>query len=123
MNVVVVAAGLIAATSAAGACPQGSGIAGSVSLGPLCPVERPGMTCSKPIAATLLVMREDGTRAAEVRSADDGTFRVCLPPGNYDIAPQPLKKDARLPRGMPERVVVDPHEVSRVLVSYDTGIR
>jgi len=114
---------IAAVTGAAALCPDGSGIAGTVSLGPLCPVERPGMTCSKPVAATLVITRDDGTRAAQVRSADDGTFHVCLPPGSYDISPQPLKKDAVLPRGASQHVEIKAHELARVVVQYDTGIR
>ena len=123
MNAMLISAAILASLSQTALCPDGSGIAGTVSLGPLCPVERPGMTCSKPIAASLVITRDDGMRAAEVRSADDGTFHVCLGPGEYDIAPQPLKKDAILPRGVTQHVTVEAHKLSRVVVGYDTGIR
>src|SRR5438270_5552691 len=69
-----------------------SGIQGTVTAGPTCPVESnppiPGCE-DRPLAATVIV-RSPATGAELTRftSADDGTFRVSLIPGTYVLDPQ-----------------------------------
>lgn len=62
-----------------------TGIDGTVTLGPTCPVERIDSPCpDRPYAAHITIWRGD-IQVAETRSGDDGRFRVILPPGTYRV--------------------------------------
>ncbi|HVQ22082.1 MAG TPA: hypothetical protein VMT36_02320, partial [Candidatus Saccharimonadia bacterium] len=71
--------------------PPGTGIHGTVTLGPTCPVEKVGEPpCVTPYAATLVITSaEDDSVVARVSSGPDGAFSVDVPPGDYVIVPQP----------------------------------
>ena len=71
--------------------PPGTGIHGTVTLGPTCPVEKVGEPpCVTPYAAKLVVTSaDDGSVVARVTSGPDGTFTVDVPPGDYVIVPEP----------------------------------
>ncbi len=100
-----------------------SGIAGRVILGPLCPVERPGMVCSHPLAATLRIQRPDGSFVADVRSDAQGRFAVGVPQGSYIVLPLRLHPHESLPYGRSVTVNVAAHGFTWIDVYYDTGIR
>lgn len=101
--------------------PVNSGIEGDVSLGPISPVSRPGEVNSRPFAAEVIVRRaSDNHIAAEFRSADDGTFRVELPPGRYLVEPQ---QGDPLPIASPQEVTVVAGRFTQIHVDYDSGIR
>jgi hypothetical protein len=98
----------------------GTGIAGLVLIGPQCPVVREGEECpDRPLAATIEVYA--GSRlVTTVTSGSDGVFSVALEPGTYRLVP--------LSPGGPvfaseETVDVLTGETTRVLISYDSGIR
>gem|GEM_PF-1053125 len=114
---------LMASAGVAGAGRCDSGIAGSVSLGPLCPAERPGMVCSRPLESTIDVLASDGKRVATAHSAKDGTFKVCLPPGKFTLVPERIKNDTFWPRPIAQEADVAAGRFTQVNVSYDTGIR
>jgi hypothetical protein len=103
--------------------PPGTGIKGTVTLGPTCPVEQVGQPpCVEPYAASLVVTSaEDGSVVARISSGADGTFTVDLPPGDYVIVPQPGGDP--FPYGTPVDVMVVAGAYSQVEVAYDTGIR
>ncbi len=99
---------------------------GHATAGPVCPVETvpPDPACApRPVAAAEVVIRdESGETVARVRTADDGRFAVSLPPGTYELVPQPVEG---LMGTAPSVVVVlaegtDPDPVE---IGYDTGIR
>ncbi len=100
-----------------------SGVAGRVTLGPLCPVERPGMVCSRPLAATLRVTRADGSFVADVRSDAQGRFALGVTEGSYTILPLQLHPNAHFPYGRSVAVKVAAHAFTWIDVYYDTGIR
>ena len=100
-----------------------SGVAGRVILGPLCPVERPGMVCSRPLAATLRVNRADGSFVADVRSDAQGRFALGVKQGSYTVVPLQLHANSSLPYGRSVTVKVAAHAFSWIDVYYDTGIR
>lgn len=120
---------LVAASVLAGACARStstvpsanSGIEGTVLLGPTCPVETQDSPCpAKPFATDVVVSTVDGEKVAEVRSGDDGRFRVAVPPGEYLITVEKLEgiQFAKpLSLTVPEGAFVD------VTVSVDSGIR
>jgi hypothetical protein len=81
----------------------------------------PRGTClGVPIEASQIVSRKtDGRteRVATFRSAQDGSFLVKLPPGEYVITSSPGQGLGRLP---PARVRVQGSETSRVVLTYGT---
>jgi len=122
--VVVLLVLVLAACGPSGAtAPPGTGIRGTITLGPTCPVEQVGQPpCVEPYAATLVVTSaEDGSVVARVDSAADGTFQVDLPPGAYVINPEPGGDP--FPFGKPVDVTVVAGAYTQVEVAYDTGIR
>ena len=106
--------------------PDASGVHGTVTAGPTCPVEtqppQPGCE-ERPVAGAVLVFTDgSGTEVARVTSNADGTYAVELPPGAYRVTPQPVKGLMGTPA--PMDVVVDAGgPMTELPVSYDTGIR
>jgi hypothetical protein len=97
-----------------------TGIDGSVTLGPMCPVERADSPCpDRPYAARITIWR-DGTLVLETRSGDDGRFRALLPPGTYRVVGE---SESALPRGSEETVTVDEGRLTPVQIRFDSGIR
>ena len=101
-----------------------SGVQGTVSLGPVCPVERipPDPACAdKPYATAVLIYRT-GSDAPFVIGASDsaGHFKLSLPPGSYSVTAGSGKT---LPRCAREDAAVVPDEYTTVDISCDSGIR
>ena len=117
---VVLMAGCGSSTPSA---PAHTGIKGTVTLGPTCPVQQADQPpCVTPLAATLAITSaDDGSVVARVSSGPDGTFSVDLPPGDYVIVPEPGGDP--YPTGQPVEVTVEAGTYAQVEVAYDTGIR
>ena len=65
------------------------GIEGTVTIGPISPVSRPGEINSRPYVATFVIRAlADNQIVATVTSAADGTFRVSVPAGEYVVESQ-----------------------------------
>jgi hypothetical protein len=114
--------GLCAAGCAGAASGRGDteGIEGRVTLGPTCPVEIQGSPCpDRPFATGVVVTDGSGRAVAEVRSSDDGSFRVALPPGTYTV----VAKHVGPGGSKPVRVIVRSARFTRVVVRVDSGIR
>jgi hypothetical protein len=120
---------LVAASLLAGGCARsssssgsgGSGIQGTVLLGPTCPVETIEHPCpDKPIVADVVVSSTDGKKVAGVRSGDDGRFSVAVPPGDYVITVLDLDG---MQFAKPLSVTVRDGRFVEVTVSVDSGIR
>ena len=109
---------------ATGVQPHDSGIRGTVSLGPTCPVERdpPDPQCAdKPYATKLSITRSGSSSAfATAQSASDGTFSIPVPPGSYTVSAQ---SGTMLPRCAPVSVSVTSTQYAVADISCDTGIR
>jgi hypothetical protein len=107
------------------ALPDATGVRGTVTAGPTCPVERepPDPACAeRPVAGAVLVFSDaDGTEVARATSAADGTFTVELAPGAYQVTPQPVDGLMGTPAVMDVEVEAGPP--TELQVSYDTGIR
>ena len=106
-----------------GAPPADSGIEGTVTIGPMCPVEREDSPCpDQPFEATIVIENEGGDEVTEVTSGEDGRFRVALAPGRYTLVPQSPSAGAP-PQAGKQAVEVLAGAYTQVAVQYDSGIR
>lgn len=106
-----------------GILPGESGITGTVTAGPTCPVvpANDPNCADRPVeGVTILVLDAGGREVARVATDAAGRFAVTLPAGPYMIEPQPAKGYLRTPE--PVAVNVGDGYVS-VALAYDTGIR
>ena len=121
--VVLVVAVLAACGNETGASDAGSGIEGTVRIGPTCPVEMAESPCEDaPYRATITVT-EGGEIVATGESSEDGTFRIEVPPGTYIVTAEPLVADAIAHADPLPHLVVDAGAFTHVEVSFDSGIR
>lgn len=104
--------------------PYKSGVRGTVSLGPTCPVMRdpPDPLCAdKPYATAITVYRTGSSAPLVVGNSDaSGVFEFALPPGSYSLA---ASGGTTLPRCSPAEVTVAPNVYTTTTISCDTGIR
>lgn len=101
-----------------------SGIRGTVTAGPTCPVMQnpPDPQCAdKPLQTLVAVFRTvDAVHAiALLQSKADGTFEVSLPPGDYVVG----AGESNLPRCPQTPATVGPTGYTDISISCDTGIR
>jgi hypothetical protein len=113
-----------AVACAGGAAGDGtSGIQGRVTIGPQCPVMQAGSPCpDAPYVASVRVLH-DGAEVATGRSAQDGTFRIPVPPGRYVVEGVPLDDAGLVAATAQQDVVVTADGYTRVDLSFDSGIR
>jgi hypothetical protein len=98
-----------------------SGVRGRVLYGPTCPVERPGVSCTRPYQTWISARREPrGRLAARVQSSVAGYFTVRLAPGRYVLVAQGGRP---FPRAIPQTVTVRPGRETNVTLTVDSGIR
>lgn len=100
-----------------------TGIRGTVTLSPTCPVEQPGQVCVEPYEADLRIECRDGSDIVTIRSDASGEFQVKLPPGEYRIVPLQPDSDSPFPVASLVDVVVPDDGFADVQIDYDTGIR
>lgn len=112
------------AKRAGNAVPPVSGVRGTISLGPTCPVMRdpPDPQCADKPYATSIVARgtEANANAYVGRSNTSGAFELTLPPGSYTLT---AGGDTMLPRCNPVVVTVAASGYTTTTISCDTGIR
>lgn len=100
--------------------PGESGIAGRVTLGPTCPVQRVDSPCpDRPYEATIQVVDADGRVVAETRSRADGSYFAAV--AGRVHGPSGLAQHAA-PRG-DVTVSVAAGNVTGLYIRYDSGIR
>ncbi len=98
-----------------------SGIFGKATLGPMCPVQREDDPCPpQPYQATFTIVTQGGIDLGQIVTAEDGTFRVALPPGEYVLYPE---LQAIFPFASEQAFTVRVGEYTEILLEYDTGIR
>lgn len=99
-------------------------ISGSVTLSPVCPVERmpPDPQCApKPFATEIKVFDDNGGKLVKtIQSLSDGSYTLTLPYGNYMLQATGGKT---LPQCSPINLRVQAPTVNNVSISCDTGIR
>jgi hypothetical protein len=84
-------AGTTAGASSTASGAHTTGIRGTATAGPVCPVEKipPDPSCApRPVAAVLVFRDPSGSEIARGTTAADGTFFVDLRPGVYTVEPQ-----------------------------------
>jgi hypothetical protein len=122
--VAILSAGLLSVFFATIACEDAvtdSGVKGEVRIGPINPVEQPGVDNTAPYSARLTVrsVPEDNV-VAETVSDGDGLFLIYLPPGDYVLVPE---NGDPLPIAESQAFTVSPGRFTTVDVAYDSGIR
>lgn len=104
--------------------PASSGVQGTITLGPTCPVERtpPDPACADKPYSTTVTARAVGSNAvvATTKSATDGSFKIDLAPGAYTLTAQ---GGVVMPTCVAVTVSVAPGLYALANVSCDTGIR
>lgn len=108
------------------ALPDATGVRGTVTSGPTCPVETqpPDPDCAaRPVGGAVLVFSNAaGTEVARVTSDADGRFSVELAPGAYRVTAQPVEGLMGTPEPMEVEVEAG-QPMTELQLSYDTGIR
>ena len=99
------------------------GLQGTVTLGPIPPVCRVGVPCSRSVAASVTVQGAGGRPVLRFTSRADGHVRVDLAPGTFTLAPVPLQARSFYPRPIPTMVTVTNGSYVQASPGYDTGIR
>jgi len=99
-------------------------VAGHVTIGPFCPVEREGETCEVPPEAyssrEVIVYESNGVTVKEKGKIDaEGNYKITLGPGNYFIQIEP----AGIGPGEKKPVTVKSFETTTLNFDIDTGIR
>ena len=100
---------------------------GSVSIGPLVPVSRPGIPDPTPSpevfqARKVVVTHVDGSSPVRVVDlGSDGTYEVVLPVGAYTVDINRIGID--FSKELPVRVEIGPDTIVVLDISIDTGIR
>ena len=119
------AASASALASAGTSADDGTGIAGTATAGPTCPVEKtpPDPSCApRPVVGAAVIIRDgSGGEVAKATTDAAGSFKVSLPAGSYVVEPQPAAGLMGTPG--PQPVTVQDGSVSKVDLVYDTGIR
>jgi hypothetical protein len=103
--------------------PLTSGIEGTVTVGPMCPVVQVGTPCpDQPYAAMLVALDAGGTEVARAQADAQGKFRLPLMPGTYTLRPLP-PEGKPLPYAAEQIVTVVARQFTLVTIQYDSGIR
>jgi len=104
---------------------QPSGIlAGTLTKGPLSPVERPG-TPARPSGvadAQIDIVTTEGKLLTSVETDSSGTFSVNLPAGTYKVT-MPSLYGAMFTKDLPATVTIAAGQQTRLDIRLDTGIR
>jgi len=127
MTMKILLASIVLLTTACGLLatptPTDSGITGKVLVGPMCPVMIEGQDCpDQPYQATITVNSLEGRKIVQFETDDKGNFTVPLAPGEYILHPE-TPQGVPLPRAEEQSFTVKPGEYTRLMVTYDSGIR
>ncbi len=100
---------------------SGTGIEGQVMIGPIRPVERPGIINQRPYQATVTVLDQNDQPVTQFQSGTDGQFRIPLKPGTYILRSESPGNYPRAPQH--QMVTVIQNRLTHVTLLYDSGIR
>jgi len=120
----VILVGLVACAKSS--TPQGqpnSGVEGTVTVGPQCPVVLAESPCpDTPFEGKVQVSRAGKGVVAEMQVDASGAYRIALEPGTYVVEPV-LSSSGGPPTAVPVTVVVRAGAFTQADLSVDTGIR
>ena len=121
----VVIIGLLLGGCAGGTAETGT-LEGTVTIGPIWPVERPGDNPPIPPevydARKVMVYDKNGRKLVEqVDLGQDGYYSVALESGVYTVDINHLGIDHS--RDVPEKIEIRPGETVKLDIDIDTGIR
>jgi hypothetical protein len=109
------------ATTAAPLPVHGSGVRGTITAGPTCPVERADQPCPpNPVSADVDARDGSGHTVASTQSDADGRYAMSLAPGQYTLV---VVTGGSFPRCPDTPITVKPNQVTTADISCDTGIR
>jgi hypothetical protein len=124
--VIIILAGVLALNAGMFQQEDASGtLTGTVTIGPLCPVEPCSVSRDQVLAAyaarPLLIRTDGGILVQSVTADPDTGYSVSLHPGTYvvDITPRGIGGSPDLPR----TVTIHAGETVRLDIDIDTGIR
>ncbi len=105
-----------------------SSIAGTVTAGPVCPVEHnpPASGCAPRAVggATIVVSDSSGTRIASTTTGPDGSYLVPVGrAGSFTVSGEPVTGLMGLPRPVSVTLSSAAGTIARADLEYDTGIR
>ena len=108
-----------------GAIVPDSGVEGTVTIGPTCPVIREGdLSCAdKPYITTIQVVAVGSPQSspfATTKSDAGGNYKILLPPGEYALQPV---GGALFPRCETKNITIEAFKIITTNLSCDTGIR
>jgi hypothetical protein len=115
----VVLVGLIACGRSSGPAAT-SGIFGTVTAGPTCPVERMDSPCPPGVWTGDVRATDGGGNEVTTGTDERGNYSMTLEPGTYEVAA--VTGDGP-PIAKPTSVVVVAGPLQRVDLTVDTGIR
>jgi len=95
-------------------------IEGQVTLSPTCPVQKPGIDCTKPYQSAIAVLDSQNHLIAQIQTDVAGRFQLLLNPGTYTLEPE---SEQAYPRAASQKVTVVKGQVLPVKITYDSGIR
>jgi hypothetical protein len=99
----------------------GSGVHGTVTAGPTCPVEQPGNPCPpRPVMAEITARDSSGVAIGTTRSQVDGRYALLLPAGRYTLTADP---GSAFPRCAAAQATIPAGQVVETNITCDTGIR
>jgi len=108
-----------AASTPQQATPRGT-VAGRVTAGPTCPVERAGHPCPPAPVSAEVQARVAGRVKASTHTDADGRYALRLASGKYTLV---AVTKQRYPRCAGRTVTVRAEHVTRAAITCDTGIR
>ncbi|MBI5943781.1 MAG: hypothetical protein HY864_05380 [Chloroflexi bacterium] len=98
-----------------------SGIEGTVTMGPVCPVVQENVPCpDQPFQGIFTVLTTSGSQIAEFTTNEQGNFRVGLASGDYVLhleSPNPMRIAKDIPFNVEE------NKYTLLNITLDSGIR
>ena len=113
---------VLVACGKGGAAQPGTGIRGSVSIGPQCPVEQANSPCpDRPFEGDVRATATDGSTTTASTDAR-GLFSMNLDPGTYEVVALTTNGGGP-PTAIPQTVVVSDGAYTSIALELDSGIR
>ena len=107
--------------------PSGT-LSGTMTMGPMCPVEQINNPC-KPTPAQFAAQKisvytaDRATLITTITPSSDGTFSTPLPAGTYYVALAAPRQGVGSVTGLPTTVHIQSGATAHVAINIDTGIR